>query len=551
MLTRAEALNSLLLAESGHSPGAMPAPNSGERPTAYADRIGEWYTRQQTADHRKNYGLYLTPVSVADFMAKQVQVEGECIRILDPSAGAGVLACATVEALVSRPGRPSSIKISAHEIQDELVGVLHDVLGYLRDWCQSNHSVAISVHITRGDFVLAHADALRSFGALIPYDSPEQGFDVVIANPPYFKIQKNDPRAVAAASVVHGQPNIYGLFMAVGAALLRDKGDFVFITPRSFASGPYFKRLRQTFFEMVRPESIHVFGSRREAFIRDEVLQENIILHGKRADHWRWRGDDAVLSLTSSLGVRDIGESSRRSIPMARVFHSSDRNQTLRLPPSTADDDVLTLVDGWPQTLGGLGLNISTGPVVPFRAVEAISDTGDVPATHVPLLWMNHVQSMQVTWPLNRHKPEYMKAIKSRTLLLPNQNYVLLRRFSAKEETRRLTAAPYLAERFPCDLVGIENHLNYIYRPGGALSENEVWGLAALYNSSLLDTYFRCVNGNTQVSATELRGMPLPDISVVRQIGQRMKEMRVTPDSINALVMQVAAPERASEVTIG
>ena len=31
------------------------------------------------------------------------------------------------------------------------------------------------------------------------------------------------------------------LFIAVGAALLRRRGDFVFITPRSFVSGPYFR----------------------------------------------------------------------------------------------------------------------------------------------------------------------------------------------------------------------------------------------------------------------------------------------------------------------
>ena len=62
-------------------------------------------------------------------------------------------------------------------------------------------------------------------------------FDVVISNPPYFKIGKADPCATAASIVVHGQPNIYALFIAVGATLLRQGGDFITITPRSFASG--------------------------------------------------------------------------------------------------------------------------------------------------------------------------------------------------------------------------------------------------------------------------------------------------------------------------
>ena len=104
------------------------------------------------------------------------------------------------------------------------------------------------------------------------------------------------------------------------------------------------------------------------------------------------------------------------------------------------------------------------------------------------------------------------QAVWAKALLTPNRNYVLLRRFSAKEEARRLTAAPYIAADFGVPAVGLENHLNYVHRPGGTLSEDEAWGLAALYNSRLLDIWFRTVNGNTQVSATELRAMPLPAV---------------------------------------
>ena len=91
---------------------------------------------------------------------------------------------------------------------------------------------------------------------------------------------------MAASTVVHGQPNIYALFMAVSSVLLREHGDFIFITPRSFTSGPYFRRFRQVFFDMIRLTEVHVFGSRRDAFSRDEVLQENVIVSGIRQDRW-------------------------------------------------------------------------------------------------------------------------------------------------------------------------------------------------------------------------------------------------------------------------
>ena len=104
---------------------------------------------------------------------------------------------------------------------------------------------------------------------------------------------------------------------------------------------------------------------------------------------------------------------------------------------------------------------------------------------------------------------------------------------SAKEEARRLTALPRI-------FVGFENHLNYIHRPGGTLSDDEAWGLAALYNH-LLDAYFRAVNGNTQVSATELRAMPLPARETIIELGRCVKRLADPTDGLDVLVMSLVA----------
>ena len=158
---------------------------------------------------------------------------------------------------------------------------------------------------------------------------------------------------------------------------------------------------------------------------------------------------------------------------------------------------------------------------------------------------------MQTTWPLRRHKKEYVLRDGAERLLVPNRNYVLVRRFSAKEEKRRLTAAPYVAKRFGFADLGLENHLNYIHRPNGALSEDESWGLAALYNSRLLDRYFRCINGNTQVSATELRAMPLPPASVIAALGSRVKRMIDPLATLDDTVMEMAVPQDRREMLLG
>ena len=528
----------------------LPLPHKGERPTAYADRVGEWYAARISERQRKEHGFFLTPIPVADFMAGRITAKGRKVRILDPAAGAGILGCAAVESIASRKLNPDTIELIAYEVDSGLILALRAALDYLANWCQASFRMRVAVRIEAADFIMANADALRPRG-LFSSEAAAEGFDAVIANPPYFKIGKGDPRAVAVADMVHGQPNIYALFMAVGAALLRQRGSFVFITPRSFASGPYFRRFRGAFFDMIRPTGVHVFGSRRDAFRRDAVLQENVIVSGVRQDRWHENGATAPLSISSSLGIDDIGGPSTRETLAHAVLNLASADKVLRIPVCDEDHEALALVDSWPSSLAALGLNISTGPVVPFRATELIAMQGEVPATHVPLLWMHHVRAMRVTWPLDRHKPEYIARAGAEALLVPNRNYVLIRRFSAKEEPRRLTAAPYVAADLALPEIGLENHLNYVHRPGGTLSEDEAWGLAGLYNSRLLDTWFRAVNGNTQVSATELRAMPLPARETIIALGQVVKRLDDPVAGLEEPLARIAAPPALKEAAVG
>ena len=75
--------------------------------------------------------------------------------------------------------------------------------------------------------------------------------------------------------------------------------------------------------------------------------------------------------------------------------------------------------------------------------------------------------------------------------------------------------------------------------------------MAALYNSRLLDTWFRTVNGNTQVSATELRAMPLPAHGTVVALGQRLKRFADPLEVLDALVMDLATRPGSKEAAVG
>ncbi len=307
--------------------------------------------------------------------------------------------------------------------------------------------------------------------------------------------------------------------MAVAASLLKENGQLGFITPRSYAAGLYFKKFRHKFFNQIIPFSIHIFNSRDKAFGKDDVLQENIILHGRKQS--RIDKMEHKVKVSSCEGLSDVENAASTEIPLTEVINS-EQDYVLHIPVEVKQREVVKIVKSWKQNLSSLGLEVSTGPIVPFRVRGVLTQTHD--DQNAPVLWLQNIKAMNVSWPVESRKPQYIKMNeRTRKLLIPNANYVLVRRFSAKEEKKRIVAAPLTSRILKSKYVGIENHLNFIYRKAGELSETEALGLAAILNSSLLDTYFRTFNGNTQVSATELRSLPLPSSHVIEKVGSWIK----------------------------
>jgi len=66
--------------------------------------------------------------------------------------------------------------------------------------------------------------------------------------------------------IMHGQPNIYMLFMAKSSDILKESGEMVFSMSRSFASGAYFKKFREYLLEHSSLDHIHIFNTRREHY---------------------------------------------------------------------------------------------------------------------------------------------------------------------------------------------------------------------------------------------------------------------------------------------
>ena len=88
-------------------------------------------------------------------------------------------------------------------------------------------------------------------------------------------------------------------------------------------------------------------------------------------------------------------------------------------------------------------------------------------------------------------------------------------------ESVHLIAAPLLAGQLPGDFVGVENHVNVIYGAERDMTSEDAIGLATLLNSRLYERFFRTISGNTQVSASEIRGTRFPSRGRIRAAAHR------------------------------
>jgi len=433
-----------------------------------------------------------------------------------------VLACAVIERAIqtrSADAPPMTFWIDGYEVDTELAQAARENLEYARKFA-ANYGIILHTEVHKTDFILAHT----SPGPLFPLADASH-YNHIVANPPYFKLNRQDPRVQAMMVQINGYTNIYTIFIALALKLLVPSAQASFIIPRSFCSGAYFSAFRKQFIQQALPVAVHLFEARDMVFEHGDVLQENLIFTFRRRSRPAAITPPFDVMISTSQSAVDLTQvASDYKIDAALFLGRLNGSLFFRLPLGTFDKDLVQAVDTWRGSLHQYGLEVSTGPVVAFRASDYLANKASVDSGQAaPLLWMQNVQAQRAEWPVNnRNKPQGILSEAGSKLLVPLQNSVLLRRFSAKEERRRLIAAPLLAERFVQYGVtlGLENHLNYIYRKDGELTDEEAVGLSALLNSALIDRYFRILNGNTQVNAAELRALPLPPLTVIRQLGQ-------------------------------
>ncbi len=447
------------------------------------------------------------------------------VRLLDAGAGTGSLTAAFVSRCCEKRDGVRAIAATLYELDSAIL----ESLGATMRECEA---VCAEAGI-RFTFTIHHADFIQEMSACLAGDlfgADPPAFDAAIANPPYRKINTNSAERRALRSVGVETSNLYTGFIALIQRLLAHGGQLVGITPRSFCNGPYFRPFREDFLSQLELRRIHVFESRQAAFRDDRVLQENIIFHAVKG---RNQPDELIISSSSGEHGDDVTET---VFPFAEIVRPRDPQTFIHIPSAASQTAAKEILAGLHTSLSSLGLTVSTGRVVDFRLKDALRKEPE--RGTVPLLYPCHFNGGTVHWPkLDARKPNaILDNDETRPWLVPSGVYLLTKRFTSKEERRRLVACLYDPDFVRAEWVGFENHLNYFHASGHGLDRTLAVGLFAFLNSTVVDQYFRRFSGHTQVNATDLRALVYPDRGTLEAMGRETKSLDVSQAEIDRLV---------------
>ncbi len=432
-----------------------------------------------------------------------VQTSNSACHLLDAGAGIGSLSAAFLERLASGDLDYQRITIDAFERDESLHPYLHKTL---EDYGQSLNTVS---HISGGDFIETAVQSMC--GSLFAPSLPR--YSHALLNPPYKKIRSDSAHRRALRRAGIETVNLYAAFVAASLALLAHRGQLVAITPRSFCNGPYYRPFREFVLERAAIQHLHLFASRNTTFKDDGVLQENLII---RCERGAPQGEVTVTSSTDD----SFTDLQTDTYPFERIVFPDDRERFIHIPHSPRQP-TLEESPAIRSSLNELGVSVSTGPVVDFRLKRHLRDMPQEGT--VPLLYPGHSKGYTTHWP----KPDLKKPnaivhnAETDKWLYPNGWYCVVRRFSSKEEKRRIVASVVQPHRFPeAELLGFENHLNVFHARKRGLPEPLARGLAIFLNTTVVDETFRRFNGHTQVNATDLRRMKYPSRATLMALGE-------------------------------
>lgn len=453
--------------------------------------------REKSASDNIRLGRFFTKKETAALMAGMFTFEETKpeLSVLDPGAGTGILSAALLEAICL--GRAAAaVRLVCYENSTVYLPMLRNNLERLRKRCRREYGVRVTWEVREENFLLAPKDA---------------EYDCVIMNPPAELCAKDSPEALPAHDILT-TPTVDLTYLFTAAAQLRlaEDGQMVILLPCAFATGVSLTRLRRSLFDECRVTGMHLFTS-------PKGLKKNFLLGLRRTEE-----PGGQIRVTAS---EDDGspENLVTLPPLDYNFLVHSDGGGLLLLRDTGDLRILELMGKMPCRFSTFGLKMKTGLTLPSRYPDLLSNE-PVRGT-VPLIHPRSVQNGRVVFPLRMPGQYLHPSIPS--LIQPNRNLLLVKRFPAKSDKRRLMCAVYMASQSPgYRYISTHNKLNYIDSDGSEMDAPFLVGLYAVLSTSLYDSYARIISRSGQINATEFSDLPLPDAEVLRAVGAKLIAVR-------------------------
>lgn len=451
--------------------------------------------------HKAELGQFFTPYKIASFMASLFpKAEGE-IRLLDPGAGIGTLSSAFIERVKKENWNVPKFFVDAYEIDKEIFGELKKNISESLNGLKNS-----SFNVFKDDFL-----EKTSFEYAWKIN---RNYTHVIMNPPYKKILSSSAERKEARAFGLETVNLYSAFLGAAIALAKNGGFIAAIIPRSFCSGSYYKPFRTFILKNCALKYIHLFDSRSKAFGDESVLQENIIVMLQK----NAAQSDVEISFSSDGTFSDL---ERRTVKFTEIVHESDDEKYFNIPLKKSEK--ISNEKSSLSEFKNLDIQVSTGPVVDFRMKDLLLENFEKDS--VPLVYSVHLRNFHFDWPKISKKPNAIKMNENvEKTLFAKGFYVAVKRFSTKEEAKRIVASIITPGDFATEKMAFENHLNIFHHKKNSLEENLAYGLVCYLNSTFIDEKFRLFSGHTQVNATDLRNLPYPEKNVLCKIGAELKK---------------------------
>ncbi|WP_130890984.1 Eco57I restriction-modification methylase domain-containing protein [Fusobacterium ulcerans] len=471
----------------------------------YFEKKTSNYLNSKNKEYRKTFSQFFTPKDIAKIMVKDISFYNGVteIKILEPSAGTGILILAVIEKILLEFKNIKKVYIEAIELDKELYKILEENMKYLK--MNTLNKIEMNILLLNENFIELYGEVWETNDKnLFSYLNTKKEitkFDLIISNPPFKKINKNDKENKYFNDLILGQPNIYHLFIALSLKLLVPSGKYILISPKNYLGGKYTENLRKFIFNNFSLESIHLFNERNKAF-GSEVLQEICIAYfiNEKKDKieisYNGKKDDSFIVNTKDIFLKNSN---------ALIFPKNEIELKYKKK----------LTKGY-KTLLEQGLEFKIGQIVQFRIDKEDKKIQAFSEGEVPLLLVQHITKNNINYfPLtgNKGKGKIISLNfneKTKRKLIKNENYVILRKNVDFESENFIQAAVYKKNTLKTEYLGIDNNLAYITSADGNLSLEKAKKICSFLNSRLFKNYYKMFNNSHTINSYEINNMLFP-----------------------------------------